>query len=259
MTVAFPVESFREAAPHLRRPFTPAAVKFKVQATWPKGSPTGGLIVAYIDARLVVERLNLICPHLWRDEYQPVGNGQMWCALTLDGITRHDVGEGQGKGLVSDALKRAAVRFGVGVSLYAIPKMILKVEKGELKPARDSLEMTPSGETTVRGIYKVWLNQHGTKAFGEPLDHGDVENAQGDPEADEPAAASPADPPVELVDDVGRMALTKAASGLKANQIKLAFTSCGLQSPSAINKDCFDAVPLAKAGLLAEALAGVER
>jgi hypothetical protein len=48
----FPVETYKEAARHLRRPFTQAAVKFKVQATWPKDNPTGGLIVAYIDARL---------------------------------------------------------------------------------------------------------------------------------------------------------------------------------------------------------------
>jgi hypothetical protein len=52
----------------------------------------------------------------------------MWCDLTIDGITRSDVGEGVGKALVSDSFKRAGVRFGIGVSLYAIPKMMLDVQ-----------------------------------------------------------------------------------------------------------------------------------
>lgn len=185
-TDTFPVESFRDAAPHLRRPFTPAAVKFKVQATWPKDNPTGGLIVGYIDARLVVERLNLVLPHLWHDEYEPLGGKHLICRLTVDGITRQDIGEGQGKGLYSDALKRAAVKFGVGVSLYAIPKMTLNASDGTLKQrqTRDglTLELTPKGESLLRTMYAAWLEKHGQKAFGDPLDHGDVEDAAGDPD-----------------------------------------------------------------------------
>lgn len=181
----FPVESFQSAAPHLRRPFTPAAVKFKVQATWPKDNPTGGLVVAYIDARLVVERLNLVCPHLWVDEYQPVQGGLL-CRLTVDGLTRHDIGEGQGKGLFSDALKRAAVKFGVGVSLYAIPQSFISTEDGTAKAKRTpkgaTLELTPKADQQIRAAYAKWLDEHGRKAFGEPLDHGDVEGAAGDPE-----------------------------------------------------------------------------
>ncbi len=194
MTDTFPVDSFREAAMHLRRPFTPAAVKFKVQATWPKDNPTTGLIVAYIDARLTVERLNLILPHLWHDAYRPIGNAQMWCDLTIDGITRSDVGEGVGKGLVSDALKRAAVKFGVGVSLYAIPKMTLKTDAGTLKQKQSregmTLALTPRGETVLRDMYANWLDQHGSKAFGDPLDHGDLDDAQGDAETDPVAVAA---------------------------------------------------------------------
>lgn len=188
----FPVDSFREAAPHLRRPFTAAAVKFKVQSTWPKDNPTGGLVVAYIDARLVVERLNLVCPHLWVDEYEPAGNGLM-CKLTVDGLTRRDVGEGQGKALFSDALKRAAVKFGVGVSLYAIPQSFIGVQDGSAKPKRSNkgptLVLTESGEKAIRARYQSWLEHVGIQSFGRPLDHGDVEGAQGDAEADSEAPA----------------------------------------------------------------------
>jgi hypothetical protein len=184
-----PVASFTEAAPFLRRPFTAAAVKFKVQATWPKGEPTGALVVAYIDSRLVVERLNMVCPGLWSEEFQPDGKA-MWCHLTIDGITRRDIGTDYiGKGLVSDARKRAAVQFGVGVSLYASAQIKLNVSDGHLKPVTGgsgkTLALTPRGEGRCRELYAAWLASVGEGAFGAPLDHGDVEDSQGDPEQDE--------------------------------------------------------------------------
>lgn len=186
-----PVDTFREAAPLLRRPFTPAAVRFKPQAVL--GDGKGVLCVAYIDARLVIERLNLIVPHLWHDSYRPVGDGLMWCDLTIDAITRSDVGEGTGKALVSDALKRAAVHFGVGVSLYAIPQQriwatdargslvtLWRKSNGKGWDAR----LEDAGHAHLRRVYSTWLDEHGTSAFGAPLDHGDVDDHQGDPDTD---------------------------------------------------------------------------
>lgn len=167
----FPVDSYREAARHLRRPFTSAAVKFKPQTVTRSGKT---ICVSYIDARLAVERLNLVVPHLWQDEYEPLGS-HLICRLTVDGITRQDVGEGQGKGLYSDALKRAAVKFGIGVSLYAVPSMILNGEVKQLYP--DSRE-----HAELRARYQRWLDEHGRQAFGDPLDHGDVDDAAGDPD-----------------------------------------------------------------------------
>lgn len=207
----FPVNSFRDAAIYLRRPFTTQAIKFKVQATWPKDNPTGGLLVTYIDARLVVERLNLVVPHLWHDAYEPAAGDLMWCHLTIDGVTRSDVGQGAGKAQVSDALKRAAVRFGVGVSLYAVPKMILNVSDEHLKPRRTSrgptLELTPNGQARVREIYAAWLSATGEQSFGRPLDHGDVEDSTGDADADpqlaaEQPALAPAPAAEEARDDL---------------------------------------------------------
>jgi hypothetical protein len=189
---AFPVASFRDAAKHLRRPFTPEAVKFKVQATWPD-KPTHGLIVPYIDARLVVDRLNLVCPHLWHDEYVREDK-LLWCVLSVDGIARRDVGSDYaGKGLVSDALKRAGVKFGIGVSLYATPKIVLAKADKHLKDAKSgrgaTLALTPAGEQRCRDLYREWLASTGSAAFGEPLDHGDVEGSVGDPDADTPEPA----------------------------------------------------------------------
>jgi hypothetical protein len=168
-----PVDNFRDAYPLLRRPFTPAAVKFKVQATW----DSSALIVAYIDARLAAGRLNHVIPHKWSSTFEPVGKALL-CRLTVDGITREDIGDDyQGKGLYSDALKRAAVHFGVGESLYVLPKMTLNegnlLRKKKVK-GKDTMILTPAGESHLRGVYSHWLEAIGRQAFGEPLDHGDV-------------------------------------------------------------------------------------
>lgn len=192
----YPFASFTPAATVLRRPFTSDAIKFKVQATWPKNEPKNGLIVGYIDARLAIERLNLVVPGIWGEAFEPVDQRHLLCRLTVGDVTRCDVGEGAGKTLYSDAFKRAAVKFGVGVSIYAIPKMILKLGTGQLKEAVSekgkTLAMTSDGEKTVRDLYSKWLEDTGVKAFGEPLDHGDVPNAQGDYEADaEPEVSTP--------------------------------------------------------------------
>ena len=160
-----PVDTFRDAAPFLRRPFTPDAVKFKPQSV--KNGKT--LVVAYFDVRLVIERLNLVCPHLWSDRYEPTPGGLMWCHLTVDGITRSDVGEGIGKNVVTDALKRAAVKFGVGVSVKAIPMTFLE---GEIK------YMDAAATKLCRERYSAWLDAVGREQFGDPFDHGDTGDGQ---------------------------------------------------------------------------------
>lgn len=181
-----PVETLAEAIPHLRRPFTPEAIRFKVQSVF-KGSdgPSGCLIVAYIDARLASERLNRVIPGGWKAVYAPVdGNPKLlWCHLKVDDVTRTDVGEstkGMSKDLVSDALKRAAVHFGVGVSCYALPQITLwlRDSHGRIevrgKGEKQTIVLTEHGHAKLREGYARWLEEHGIDRFGPPLDHGDV-------------------------------------------------------------------------------------
>lgn len=195
----FPLLCFRAAAPHLRRPFARNAVKFKI---------VGGLTVAaYIDARSVIDRLNLVIPDLWHDEYEAIGGSGLLCRLTIDGITRQDVGSGyKGKGLYSDAFKRAAVKFGIGIPNYAIPAVQIEaqfIEKRTGRNGKDQSLLKPEGLRHLRERYDGWLAAGGIDAFGEVLDHGDGEDAIGDVEAEvvtdgteeaTPEAAAPADP-----------------------------------------------------------------
>lgn len=199
----------------LARPFTPEAIKWKVQVN-PKAEDKSAMVVAHIDARLVAARLDHVVPLAWSTEYLSVAHAQVGgaeagkavlCALTIMGTTRVDVGLLKGgdgaddevriKGGYSDALKRVAVQFGVGASLYAIPKMWIgkaqgaKVwEKGgKWKAAVDN----DQAEAFLRRKYQEWLDQVGIPLFGTPISHGDVEGAQGDVEAgavaSEPAPA----------------------------------------------------------------------
>lgn len=247
--VVFPVDSFKDAAVHLRKPFTPQAVKFKVQTTYggDASGPAGGMIVAYIDARLVVERLNHVCPHLWFDEYQALEGGKLMCRLTVDGISRRDIGEGYaGKGLYSDALKRAAVKFGVGVSLYAVPKIFLKVTDGHLKVinagAKKSAALTDNGEGRCRELYAAWLDATGSTQFGQPIDHGDVEESVGDtdvqaaaPADDEPSAG--ADDAYLTIEQENRLRTAFSTAGIDKNGLATFLAAVGAAPSDRLTKE----------------------
>lgn len=189
----FPCRTYEEAAKHLRRPFAPEAMNWKIQSQL---SGKRGLIVGYLDARLVAERLNLVCPGLWSEETKPLGDridsGLFVCTITIDGLSRSDVGEGRGKAGWSDSFKRCAVRFGVGAPTYAVPAYILaSTDKGEMqgdkptlrraknKKGEDVLWLTPACERWLADQYREWLTDHGEKVFGEVLEHGDVEGSVG--------------------------------------------------------------------------------
>lgn len=122
----------------------------------------GKPVLCYLDARLVGERLNMVdlnwgtvmrdlqiiklekpkIKDKWEDgektgtQEVPLYQASVECRLTVKGITRTDVGEAvdeEGseklvKTAYSDALKRAAVHFGVGAYLYEMPRLYVPKE-----------------------------------------------------------------------------------------------------------------------------------
>lgn len=194
--VTFPVDSIDAALPHLRRPFSPAAVKWKVQATSPKGKPAErAIMVGYIDARLVSARLNKVVGGNWSEKPVRVAD-QPWALmyeLTVFEQTHTDVGVAQGrsddmklKAMHSDGLKRPAVRFGIGEYLYAMPQVWIDVTEdgSEKSDGTPTIKRTRDGKvpgflpdavfTYLRERYEAWLKAEGEEAFGKPLDHGDA-------------------------------------------------------------------------------------
>jgi hypothetical protein len=185
----FPVATLDDALPHLRRPFAPAAVRWKIQTA--TNNNRAGIVVAHIDARLVIERLNLVVGWSWCDQYDQFA-GAMRCKLALFGQVREDVGLGSDpKAQVSDALKRAGVKFGIGVSIYALAQVYMDVGGGPNKlgtrkkydrQEKEWIEV-PDLRLENRGWladkYEAWLDTPRGKGFGEPLEHGDELDAQG--------------------------------------------------------------------------------
>lgn len=137
-------------ADQLSAPFDPDEVKFKPQAV--KGARA--LAIAYVDARVVAERLDAVVgPGNWQDVYEviPAGVGdkqsKVTCRLAIrlsaldlspadhivgeEWVWKQDVGgeseqpdEGdQMKAAFSDAFKRAAVKWGIGRYLYRLPQV----------------------------------------------------------------------------------------------------------------------------------------
>lgn len=254
-----PVDSYRDAAPYLRRPFTVAAIKFRVL----QGKDGRANCAAYIDARLAAERLNAVCPHLWEEpSYTPVQGG-MRCDLRVDGLTRSDVGWSKGTGndmdlkaLYSDAFKRAAVKFGVGVSLYALPRLVVTASAGQVKEwtKNDKTQyfLQPAGEQHLRGIYAKWLESTGVQAFGEPLDHGDVHQ---EPEAVVTPGGGTFTPSISAAraDAIKEKIKLERADGLDAVVLAAMFKACG-SAASTVNAAAVMALTEAQADLLEEAL-----
>ena len=114
----------------LAEPFDPREVRFKPHAA--RGNRA--MAIAYVDARAIQDRLDEVLGVAgWQDEYECLPDGGVVCRLRLhlgeEWITKMDVGgpseqpdEGdRRKAAFSDALKRAAVKFGIGRYLYRLP------------------------------------------------------------------------------------------------------------------------------------------
>ena len=101
----------------LKRPFAIGKLK------WRQGG--GGKELVYITARDVMDRLDEATEGYWTSEYKEI-KGNLFCGISilLDGewITKSDGADDShiegAKGGISDALKRAAVQYGIGRYLY---------------------------------------------------------------------------------------------------------------------------------------------
>lgn len=131
--------SMNELFAALSEPFSPEAIDWRVGAT--NGEKTKGIALAYIQARPVMDRLDeVVGAENWTDTYTPIqdknGTVGFICTLSLkigsDWIAKTDGADTSDieaiKGGISDAFKRAAVKWGVGRYLYDLPNIWVPVE-----------------------------------------------------------------------------------------------------------------------------------
>jgi hypothetical protein len=117
----------------LTAPILPNEIEWRVQSQ----TSTGKLIVVpYINNRCVMHRFDAAFgAENWTSEFREIANGFL-CRLTVtindrtiyreDGASKTNI-EPE-KGGISDAMKRAAVQFGLGRCLYDYPRVFIECE-----------------------------------------------------------------------------------------------------------------------------------
>lgn len=168
----------------LAAPFDPSKVSWRV------GSVTGdkkrGMALAYVDSRDVMQRLDAVCgPDGWQCEYPHAGTktvcsigikvGDEW-VWKADGAGDTDFEAD--KGALSDAFKRAAVKWGIGRYLYDIDAPWVSVvplgksyaiEKSEMEKLQKLLPgsivrtaeapKNPPGITAAKAAITMWVRE----------------------------------------------------------------------------------------------------
>lgn len=187
----------------LASPFDPSEVDWRVGST-SKKDPNNpkGMALAYVDARTVMDRLDTVCgPAGWQNRYVMEGSktvceigikcGDEW-VWKADGAGDSDI-EAE-KGALSDAFKRAAVRWGVGRYLYNLksPWVPLKafgnsfVIADEAKPQLDALlrgnapkppaPQKPEGNAKAKSFVDDAIKAIGTLTDAAGLNAWEAEN-----------------------------------------------------------------------------------
>lgn len=137
----------QEIGAQLAEPFDPREVQFK--PTVVKGNRA--LAMAYLNARCVMDRLDdVVGVAGWQDDYEITSDGSVICSLKVliegEWVRKTDVGSPSEqpdggdrlKAAFSDALKRVAVKFGIGRYLYR-----LKAEWEDFDPNKKQFVNVP--------------------------------------------------------------------------------------------------------------------
>jgi hypothetical protein len=151
----------------LKAPFAPEVISWRIQGSpYKKGDDWFGLALAYIDARDVMNRLDAAVGSAnWSDHYQDSGK-RTYCTLSIriDGewVSKTDAAgdsdiEGE-KGAVSDSLKRAAVKWGIGRYLYDVtaPWVKCKVSEKNGKTYWKEWIDDPWKQVTMKDYSPLW-------------------------------------------------------------------------------------------------------
>ncbi|GLC27716.1 Rad52/Rad22 family DNA repair protein [Roseisolibacter agri] len=116
----------------LRDPFAPADIEWRVQTAGEKNGKPWARVLAYVTNRAIMERFDeVVGPENWQNVYKEGPAGGVVCGLsvrvqradgTADWVTKWDGAENTDvepvKGGLSNAMKRAAVQWGIGRYLY---------------------------------------------------------------------------------------------------------------------------------------------
>lgn len=143
----------------LKKPFTADKIKQRVGST--DYNKTKGLVLNYIDARDVMDRLDeVIGAENWQTRYKDV-KGNLFCGIGIkindEWVYKYDAGAEtlteKEKGEASDSFKRAGVQWGIGRFLYDIAPAWLQLET----------YTNSKGETKVKGFVQSSIDAYRIK------------------------------------------------------------------------------------------------
>jgi len=146
----------------LAMPFPGADIEWRVQRSGLKNSKPWAMVLAYVDNRAIMDRLDAVCgPENWRNEYASGPGGGILCGLSIkvggEWVTKWDGADNTQieavKGGLSGAMKRAAVQWGIGRYLYNLEEGFANVsEDGRY---RGSAKKNPK-DNSERPTYFRW-------------------------------------------------------------------------------------------------------
>lgn len=188
----------------LAAPFAPDRISWRVGST--TQDKKRGLAFAYIDARDVMARLDEVCgPGGWQCRY-PHAAAKTVCEIGVlangdwiwkaDGAGDTDV-ESE-KGALSDAFKRAAVRWGIGRYLYDVDTPWIEIE-----PMGKSFKIADSAMPKLHAL----LSKKAAPAAAAPRPTASVAP---------PPAPAPNDWEIIVNDIIGEIAKTKTGAEMDA-------------------------------------------
>ena len=160
----------------LCEPFPIEEVAWRVGPTNEKrkgpNDPFRGQPLCYVDARTVMDRLDSVCSlDGWQCHYTPGVGTSIVCNIGVrvagDWIWRAD-GAGPSdmeadKGTLSDAFKRAAVRFGIGRYLYEVKAPWLELDERKMIREVDHSKLRQLHEEYAKKA--GWGDEHGAMAY----------------------------------------------------------------------------------------------
>lgn len=198
-----PAQSYEDAIPFLRRPYTPNLVRGLV-INAPDNPQAPCTIGLYAIGESLMDRLNLTCGPDWEPDFEIVkersytakGKTFYYCEaqaiLVVFGVPRKDIGAASAEtpgaakmNARANAWKRTGRWHGPGQCLYATEDFVVLrgEEPGQLhvptygeKPHRKPT-IDKACEQVIRAQYGDWLTEEGTKNYGPPLDHMEVAQA----------------------------------------------------------------------------------
>ncbi|MGL5085727.1 MAG: Rad52/Rad22 family DNA repair protein [Clostridium sp.] len=157
----------RELENALKKPFELHEIEWRVGSSFERNGEVKALALPYVTSRAIMDRLDEVFGlDGWSDEYKPWGNSAQLCGITVRigdrEITKWDGADSSDieavKGGLSNALKRTAVKFGIGRYLYSFDPIWVRCDvKGKNKYiAKEEFD------TTIANFYKKQI----TKIFG---------------------------------------------------------------------------------------------